>query len=249
MEKISFYGVKTTSDISVEARATIDINQSANDSLVNYSANLSGLLGEGNSELVDISLSDIRLDMFNTSENNTVTNGVNKRPSRKTKDKKLDYDEGHSDIDDDSDCENLYVPKEKMRKTNEFSGNIIQCSTPKVNRRAGRPPGAKNKKLSSTRKLGKKKSAKNTDNIVTVDDKENFISKVAIETFKRNDEYVNSATGCTSPVKKINLKKKQGKLLVIQITGQEMCKKNYGIVVKNINLIPQPKKKIQLKNQ
>ena len=81
MEKISFYGVKRTSDISVEARATIDINQSANYSLVNYSANLSGLLGEGNSELVDISLSDIRLDMFNTSENNTVTNGVNKRPS------------------------------------------------------------------------------------------------------------------------------------------------------------------------
>ena len=208
MEKISFYGVKRTSDISVEARATIDINQSANYSLVNYSANLSGLLGEGNSELVDISLSDIRLDMFNTSENNTVTNGVNKRPSRTNTVKCLDYDEGHSDIDDDSDGDNPYVPNEKMRKTSEISRNNFQCSTPKVKRRAGRPPGAKNKKLSSTRKQGKKKSAKNTDNIVTVDDKENFISKVAIETFKKNDEYVNSATGCTSPVKKNKSEKK-----------------------------------------
>ena len=213
MEKISFYGVKKTSDISVEASGTIDINQSANDSLVNYSANFSGLLDEGNSELVDISLSDIRLDMFNTSENYTVTNGVNKRPSRTNTVKCLDYDEGHSDIDDDSDGDNPYVPNEKMRKTSEISRNHFQSSTPKVKRRAGRPPGAKNKKLSSTRKLGKKKSAKNTDNIVTVDDKENFISKVAIETFKRNDEYVNSATGCTSPVKKNKSEKKSRKVV------------------------------------
>ena len=118
MEKKSFYGVKTTSDISVEARATIDINQSANYSLVNYSANLSGLLGEGNSELVDISLSDIRLDMFNTSENN-------KRPSRKIKDKNLDYDEGHSDIDDDSDCDNPYVPNEKRGKLVNLVGILF----------------------------------------------------------------------------------------------------------------------------
>ena len=253
MEKISFYGVKRTSDISVEARATIDINQSANDSLVNYSANFSGLLGEGNSELVDISLSDIRLDMFdksiNTSENNTVTNGVNKRPSRTNKDKCLDYDEGHSDIDDDSDGDNPYVPNEKMRKTSEISRNNFQCSTPKVKRRAGRPPGAKNKKLSSTRKQGKKKSAKNTDNIVTVDDKENFISKVAIETFKKNDEYVNSATGCTSPVKKKSEKKTRKVVSNPDNWAKNVQKKlrNSGKEYKSYSTIE--KKKIQLKNQ
>ena len=116
MEKISFYGTKRISDISVEARATIDNNQSADDSLANISTNLSGLLGEDNSFIVDVNLSDIRLELFdksiNTSENNTVTNGVNKRPSRTNTVKCLDYDEGHSDIDDDSEGDNPYVPNE-----------------------------------------------------------------------------------------------------------------------------------------
>ena len=207
MEKISFYGVKKTSDNSVEASGTIDHNQSANDSLGNFSGNFSGLLAEGNSELENISFSDIRLDIFdksfNNSENNTVNNGVNKRPSRSNKDKGLNYDEGHSDIYEESEGNNPYVPNTKKQKT---SGNILQCSTPKEKRGPGRPPGAKNK--SSTRKLGKKKCVKNPANIVTVDDQENILSKLVIDNFKRNDGYLNSETGCTSPVKKNKSEKK-----------------------------------------
>ena len=134
MEKISFYGVKKTSDNSVEASGTIDHNQSANDSLANFSGNFSSILAEGNSELLNITFSDSLLDIFdksfNNSENNTVTNGVNKRPSRTNTVKCLDYDEGHSDIDDDSEGDNPYMPNDKKRKISEISGNFFSMFHP-----------------------------------------------------------------------------------------------------------------------
>ena len=164
--------------------------------------------------------------------------------------------------------------KKRLKLENAAASNIlsvncenIQSSTPIPKRRAGRPPGAKNKhsknkyilpksdvnfKFGRPRKVGKKGNSNNKSvskaNNASVDDKdinasvddiENIPSKELIAEFKEGKL---DKSGCLSPVKKRYLKKVK-KIMINPQNWQKIKEKQPETVAKNMIILAKDIKK------
>ena len=208
----------------------VNRNESQNSSLnlsnlSGLTENLEAIINNGDNLSENMNFSDLRSDVDLSVDDGKVRPQRNLSKTPNYSQVKVSDEEdlsGGSDCDnnyvpsqekvsdsDGSDVGNPYVPRSGLKLQNPGANEEFQSSTPISKRKAGRPPGAKNKQAKKHKLNKKNVSEANNENARAVDDMENIPSQELIEVFKEGNL---DKSGCISPVKKRSDRKVKKKL-------------------------------------